>query len=177
VVPASGQAVDRPSPRHPDIAILEIRRARCYPSCFGAFHNWCNGNVQMPIGQVSIRPRRRPGITFVAASLCAGLAGCSDPGIVTRQVNLQQAPTSESAVLASIPRGRAVKVEKCTNGWCYVSWNGRSGYILAKDVSIGVPTRRSTDADRQGAPGEAGNDDTSDDGNLSVPDSPNIGPM
>jgi hypothetical protein len=128
----------------------------------------------MPIGQVSIRPRWR-GIALVAASLCAGLAGCSDPGTVTRQTKLQQAPTSESAVLASIPSGGTVKLSKCTNGWCAASWNGRSGYILAKDVKIGAPARRAAGAERQG---DTGNDDTQDDGTLAVPDSPNnAGPM
>jgi uncharacterized protein YgiM (DUF1202 family) len=127
--------------------------------------------TQMPIGQVSIGLRMRPGLAFLAAGLCAALFGCSDPGIVTAQVKVQQAPASDSQVLVIIPRGTIVKVRNCTNGWCRVSWNNLDGYILAKNVRIGGSARRSTDAGQPGDTGKPSDDDTQDDDNVSVPDS------
>jgi len=109
---------------------------------------------------------------FIAASLC--LAACSDPGVVIRQVNLQQAPASESAVLASIPRGAGIEVKECSNGWCSVSWNGRGGYVLAKDVRTGAAARASADAGPPGNPATPGNDN-SDDDNIAAPDAPIAG--
>jgi uncharacterized protein YraI len=128
----------------------------------------------MPVEQVSIRVRRRAGIAFIAAGLW--LAACSDPGVVVRQADLRQAPSNDSAVLASIPRGGSVTVKDCANGWCSVSWTSRSGYVLAKDVRIGAAARASTDAGAQGSAGTPGHDDSQDD-NLAVPDAPVASPM
>jgi uncharacterized protein YraI len=102
---------------------------------------------------------------FLTASLFAGLSACSAPGIVTAPVKLQQAPAVESEVLATIPRGSTVKVKDCTNGWCRVSWNGRDGYTLTKNLRIGGFERRTTDTDKPD------DDDIEDKGNVSVPDS------
>jgi uncharacterized protein YraI len=68
--------------------------------------------------------------------LLTSLAGCSDPGVVRVQADLRQAPASESKVLAVIPKGSAIQVGDCSNGWCRVSWNGRGGYILTKSMRL-----------------------------------------
>jgi Bacterial SH3 domain len=121
-----------------------------------------NGKIQMPIGQASIGARQRLRLALLVAGLGAGLGCCSDPGIVTTQVKLQRAPATDSEVLAIIPRGSAIKVRDCTNGWCLVSWNGRDGYVLTKNVRIGDSARRTADT---GTP----DDDTDD--NVPAPDS------
>ena len=113
----------------------------------------------------------RLGLAFLATSLGAGLSSCSDPEIVTAQVKLRQAPTTESEVLATIPRGGAIKVRNCTNGWCRISWNGRDGYILAKNVWIGPSLSRAMETDN---PGEG---DSQDDDTVAAPDSSVAAPM
>jgi uncharacterized protein YraI len=114
----------------------------------------------MPIGQVRIGPPVRLLFALLAASVCGGLFACSDPGIVTVPVKLQQAPALESEVLATIPKGSTVRVKDCTNGWCRISWNGRDGYTLTKSLRIGFFQHRTTDTDKP-----------DDQDNVSVPDS------
>jgi Bacterial SH3 domain len=91
----------------------------------------------MAARQVLIGRMARLALGLLTSGLCAGLYGCSEAGIVTTQVKLQQAAADESQVLATIPKGSAVNVSGCTNGWCHASWNGREGYVLAKYVRIG----------------------------------------
>jgi hypothetical protein len=97
--------------------------------------------------------------------LCAALAGCSEPGIVTAEVQLQKSPATDSAVLARIPRGSAVAIGNCTDGWCRVTWNGRDGYVLAKHTLPGRLATRTADPGRPAA-----DDDSPEDGNLPAPD-------
>jgi len=84
---------------------------------------------------------------LLALGLTAALSGCSDPGVVGVQAKLQEAPSLDSAVLAVIPKGSAIKVGDCNNGWCRVSWNGRDGYVLTKSVHLGAGSRRASDTD------------------------------
>jgi hypothetical protein len=76
---------------------------------------------------------RRTGFALLIVGL---LSACSDSGTVTNDTRLQQAPSSGSKVLATIPRGSAITVGDCTNGWCRVSWNRRDGYVLTKTVHL-----------------------------------------
>jgi uncharacterized protein YgiM (DUF1202 family) len=92
--------------------------------------------LKMPFKHVSNRGTRLA-LLILATGLCATLCDCSDAAIVTAQVNLQKTAADGSEVLTIIPKGSAVKVSRCTNGWCSASWNGREGYILAKYVRIG----------------------------------------
>jgi uncharacterized protein YraI len=96
------------------------------------------------------------------------VAGCSDPGIVTVQTKLQQAPATESTVLAVVPKGSAIKVSDCTNGWCRVSWNGRDGYILTKSMRVGGGTRRTAE------PGQP--EESEDDEDAAAPDVAQVPP-
>jgi uncharacterized protein YraI len=112
----------------------------------------------MLLGRVAI-------LALLAASLCVGLTACSDPGVVTVRVQLHQAPSNDSQVLASIPRGSAVKVRNCTNGWCNVSWNGHDGYIVTKDIRLGVAAASIPQKDGSDS------DDIENDDNISTPES------
>ncbi|MGB7101823.1 MAG: SH3 domain-containing protein [Xanthobacteraceae bacterium] len=72
------------------------------------------------------------------------LAGCSDSGTAANEAKLRQTPTNASKVLATIPRGSAIKIGDCSNGWCRVWWSGREGYVLAKSVHISERAFRNT---------------------------------
>jgi uncharacterized protein YraI len=118
----------------------------------------------MCIDHVSIGRRARLRFAFLAAALSAGLFGCTDPGIVTALVKLQQTPADNSEVLATIPKGSSVSVGNCSNGWCRISWNDREGYALSKYVRTGDPLRRTTDSDTSDG------DDNQDNGDVPVTD-------
>lgn len=64
------------------------------------------------------------------------------------RADLQQAPSTQSEVLVTIPKGSVVKLSACTNGWCRTSWNGRDGYILTKSVRIARSARHDQDTDQ-----------------------------
>lgn len=102
--------------------------------------------------------------------LLASVAGCSDPGIVMVQTDLKQAPAAESKVLAVIPKGSAITVGDCSNGWCRVSWNGRDGYILTKEMRLGSGVRRTTET------GQSERSDDEDDANSAAPDLAPVSP-
>jgi uncharacterized protein YraI len=99
---------------------------------------------------------------ILAASLTIALSGCSEPGNVAADVKLKRAAAGESEVLAVIPKGSAIKVRTCTNGWCLVSWNGREGYVLTKYLTIGKSRSNAS---------SARSDDPTDEEDMAVPDS------
>ncbi len=52
---------------------------------------------------------------------------------VTANVNLRAKPDNDATVLAVLPKGRTVTVEKC-DLWCEVSADGKSGYVFKSFV-------------------------------------------
>ena len=89
-----------------------------------------------------MRRTGKAGLALLTIGLLVSVAGCSDPGIVVVQADLQEAPAADSKVLALIPKGGAISVGDCSNGWCRVSWNGRDGYILTKSMRLTEGARR-----------------------------------
>lgn len=65
------------------------------------------------------------------------------PTTVTSEVNLRDTPTTSGKILTLIPKGTAIEVATCTNGWCQVSFNGQQGYVISRNLSIpqGLPRR------------------------------------
>ncbi len=82
--------------------------------------------------------------SVLIASLAAALAVLSaasataSPGIVQTTVNLREGPGTDAAILGKIPGGSSVEVTTCTGQWCHVSFQGKSGYIIATSLSNGV---------------------------------------
>ena len=100
----------------------------------------------MPAAKAFIGREMRLALALLTLGLCADLCGCSDAAIVTTEVKLQKIAADKSEVLATIPKGGTVKVSGCSNGWCFASWDGREGYILAKYVRVGgAKSRTATD--------------------------------
>jgi hypothetical protein len=58
---------------------------------------------------------------------------------VTANVNLRNGPGTDSEIVTTIPAGSTVRVTSCSGEWCEVTWNGRSGYAIARNLSIGAP--------------------------------------
>ena len=57
----------------------------------------------------------------------------------TANVNLRSGPGTDSEIIATIPAGSTLRVTSCSGEWCEVSWNGRSGYAIARNLSVGGP--------------------------------------
>lgn len=66
-------------------------------------------------------------------------AGRARSAAVTANVNLRSGPGTDSEVVTTIPAGSTVRVTNCSGEWCEVTWNGRSGYAIARNLSIGGP--------------------------------------
>jgi hypothetical protein len=137
-----------------------------------------NGGDHMPMRGTNRSGQRRSALTafgcgrgtsllLLTIGLVANVAGCSDPGIVTAQTDLQQAPASGSKVLAVIPKGSAITVGDCSNGWCRVSWNGHDGYVLTKSMRLAEGAHREIPEANQ--PPLYGDDDT-----TAAPDVPPV---
>ncbi len=60
---------------------------------------------------------------------------------VVAKVNLRSDPGTESEIIASIPAGATVHVNECDGEWCSVTWNGRNGFVIARNLNLG-PTRQ-----------------------------------
>jgi uncharacterized protein YgiM (DUF1202 family) len=52
----------------------------------------------------------------------------------TANVNLRSGPGTDSEVIATIPGGSRVQIASCDGEWCAVTWNGRSGYAIARNL-------------------------------------------
>jgi hypothetical protein len=61
------------------------------------------------------------------------------PAAVAATVNLRSGPGTDSEIVTTIPAGSTVRVTGCSGEWCEVTWNGRSGYAIARNLSIGAP--------------------------------------
>jgi hypothetical protein len=67
------------------------------------------------------------------------------PALATNNVNMRQGPGTNYPVVTTIPGGSNVEVNNCYGEWCSVTWNGQSGYAVARNLDRG-----------QGAPPGAG---------------------
>lgn len=80
--------------------------------------------------------------------LCAGafvllLAGsaAARSGIAVSTVNLRAEANTTSEILGKIPGGSRLDVGECRDGWCAVTWAGKSGFAIqtALDASGRAP--------------------------------------
>jgi uncharacterized protein YraI len=79
----------------------------------------------------------------LAATLSA-LPALAKPAYVLSTVNLRAAPGTTNEIVGKIPGGTLVETDSCTDGWCAVTWQGKSGFAIqtALDLSGRVPQRR-----------------------------------
>jgi tetratricopeptide (TPR) repeat protein/uncharacterized protein YraI len=66
-------------------------------------------------------------------------AGRARTAAAIANVNLRSGPGTDSDVIATIPAGSTVRVASCSDDWCEVTWDGRSGYAIARNLSLGAP--------------------------------------
>jgi hypothetical protein len=104
----------------------------------------------------------------VSRLLCAGAivlltaaAAAAKPGVATSTVNLRADPNTASDVLVKIPAGARIEVGECNDGWCAVTYAGKSGYSIATslDTTGRAPPRQAVRRPPPGGPGPGYDDD------------------
>jgi len=60
------------------------------------------------------------------------------PALVSTNVNLRQGPGTTYPILGAIPGGTSVDIAGCSGEWCQVTWQGKSGYVIAKSLVGGA---------------------------------------
>jgi hypothetical protein len=63
--------------------------------------------------------------------------GSPGSAMVATKVNLRSGPGTDSEIVATIPAGSRIQVGECNGEWCAVTWNGRSGYAIARNLNPG----------------------------------------
>jgi uncharacterized protein YraI len=61
---------------------------------------------------------------------------------VTAKVNLRSGPGIYSEIITSIPAGSTVWITSCMGEWFDVTWNGRNGYAIARNLRVAHRSRR-----------------------------------
>jgi uncharacterized protein YraI len=82
-------------------------------------------------------------------ALCLGVlasaatSASAKPAYVPATVNLRAAPGTGSEIVSKIPGGSLIDADNCTEGWCSVTWQGKTGFAkeTALDMSGRVPQR------------------------------------
>src|ERR1700730_8402421 len=86
-------------------------------------------------------------VSCLATTLVVLMAGASaamaKPAYVASTVNLRAAPGTTSEIVSKIPGGSLIDADNCTEGWCAVTWQGKSGFAkeTALDMTGRVPQR------------------------------------
>jgi hypothetical protein len=80
----------------------------------------------------------------LSASALLLLAGgaAAKPAIAASTVNLRAEANTTSEVLAKIPTGARLDVGDCNDGWCAVTYQGKSGFSIATALDTSGKPRR-----------------------------------
>ena len=83
------------------------------------------------------------GAVALAALLAFVPGAFAKPAYVASTVNLRAAPGTTSEIVSKIPGGSLVDAGECTEGWCAITWQDKSGFAIqtALDMSGRVPPR------------------------------------
>jgi len=57
--------------------------------------------------------------------------------LAVANVNLRSGPDTNTEIVTTIPGGSTVRVTACNGEWCAASWNGRSGFVIARALDTG----------------------------------------
>lgn len=73
----------------------------------------------------------------------AATGALAKPAYVASMVNLRAAPGTTSEIVGKIPGGSLIDAGECSEGWCAVTWQDKSGFAIqtALDMSGRVPQR------------------------------------
>lgn len=63
-----------------------------------------------------------------------GIVFCNRKGVTRVQTKLYKTYSTASAALLSVPQAKQVKVMAYNKNWAYVSYGGKKGFVLLKDL-------------------------------------------
>jgi hypothetical protein len=92
------------------------------------------GPEQAPDAKLPDGPAAQP-----PAARTPAPTGRARSAVVAATVNLRSGPGTDAEVITTIPAGTTVRITSCSGEWCEVTWNGRSGYAIARNLSSGGP--------------------------------------
>ena len=77
----------------------------------------------------------------LAVLMFTAMPALAKPAYVASTVNLRAAPGTKSEIVAKIPGGSLVDTKECSEGWCEITWQDKSGFAIqtALDMSGRVP--------------------------------------
>jgi uncharacterized protein YraI len=79
------------------------------------------------------------------AAICAAAlvvsvdAASAAPARVASNTNLRSGPGTNFGIITTVPGGAVVNVIRCTAAWCNVLWQGRPGYMIARNLGRRAP--------------------------------------
>jgi uncharacterized protein YraI len=85
-------------------------------------------------------------------ALCAATANAK-PAYVPTTVNLRAAPGITSEIVAKIPGGSLIDADNCSEGWCAVTWQEKTGF--AKQTALDLSGRMPQSQPRRAVRGPA----------------------
>jgi len=94
-----------------------------------------------------------PILLAVGIALSAATAANAKPAYVPTTVNLRAAPGTTSEIVAKIPGGSLIDADNCTEGWCAVTWQDKTGF--AKQTALDLSGRMPSSQPRRAARGPA----------------------
>jgi uncharacterized protein YraI len=90
-------------------------------------------------------------LVCLGALLGAATGAFAKPAYVASTVNLRAAPGTTSEIVGKIPGGSLIDAGECSEGWCAVTWQDKSGFAIetSLDMSGRVPQQRARAAVRR----------------------------
>ena len=99
---------------------------------------WCNVSYNGETGYVMtsfLVFSSNPIVTPTPASGSeTAIVSCDDGG----KLNLRQTANSGAKILARIPNGTVLSVQRVSSKWCSTSYNGESGYVMSSFLQFGA---------------------------------------
>ena len=80
-------------------------------------------------------------LTCLGVLMVCAAPALAKPAYVASTVNLRAAPGTKSEIVAKIPGGSLVDAKDCSENWCAVTWQDKSGFTIqtSLDMSGRVP--------------------------------------
>jgi len=84
----------------------------------------------------------------LGALIVAAGPALAKPAYVPSTVNLRAAPGTKSEIVAKIPAGSLVNMKECSEGWCEITWQEKTGFAIQTglDMTGRVPRQQASAA-------------------------------
>jgi uncharacterized protein YraI len=83
---------------------------------------------------------RRAVYALALVAFSADLAAAA-PARLASNTNLRLGPGTNFGIAVTVPGGALVNVIRCGGEWCNVTWRGRPGYMIARNLMRGGAAR------------------------------------